>query len=120
MAKRKFNESLWHNYEKLGGSCFYCKRKVNYDDITEDHVIPKSKGYTLVNNCVFACHTCNQFKSNSNLNEFKNRVIEKINSIIETKNDLIQMYKNNPMILYSLSDLKSIVISINHLKKKSS
>ena len=43
--------------------CFYCKKELTLDEMTPDHVIPKSKGGTdWLNNIVIACESCNKQK----------------------------------------------------------
>jgi 5-methylcytosine-specific restriction endonuclease McrA len=60
-------------FDKQGGLCFYCGRKmimgkrVSKDDLpfllTKDHIIPRSKGGTSdESNIVGACYRCNTAK----------------------------------------------------------
>ncbi len=45
-------------------ACQYCKRKLNQQELTFDHVIPKSKGgETTWENIVTACISCNRKKA---------------------------------------------------------
>lgn len=45
-------------------SCQYCGRKVPYDELTLDHIIPRSlDGETSWTNCVLACVRCNSQKA---------------------------------------------------------
>ena len=56
-------ERQWLKQNKL---CYYCKKKLNKDEITYDHVIPISKtGYHSSQNCVVACWDCNQAKADN-------------------------------------------------------
>lgn len=58
--------------EKAGGRCFYCSECV--ENLTIDHVVPICNGGThTLDNIVFACHSCNSWKSGSNANEFGRR-----------------------------------------------
>ncbi len=46
-----------------GSQCQYCTKRFREDDLTIDHVIPRSKGGKSVwPNVVAACKPCNQFK----------------------------------------------------------
>lgn len=47
--------------EMQGGLCHYCLRKTTDEEITYDHMIPKSAGGTAtINNGIAACINCNQ------------------------------------------------------------
>lgn len=51
--------------------CTYCRTKMNIMTVTEDHVIPLSRGGSnLIENIVPACMSCNISKSNKNLLDF--------------------------------------------------
>lgn len=46
-------------------TCCYCSKMVRLNDLTIDHVIPRDKGgENSWRNCVAACFTCNNKKSN--------------------------------------------------------
>ncbi|WP_235533248.1 HNH endonuclease [Paenibacillus sp. Leaf72] len=52
-------------------TCFFCKQ---YGD-TIDHMLPRAKGgHTTPDNCVCACHMCNQSKADKNLEDFMREV----------------------------------------------
>jgi 5-methylcytosine-specific restriction endonuclease McrA len=58
-------------------TCMYCGWQ-NRSDMTIDHVMPKSRGGpTSYDNCVAACKTCNQKKSDNTPEEARMRLIEK-------------------------------------------
>jgi 5-methylcytosine-specific restriction endonuclease McrA len=68
-AKRKLApghhtlEQWLYKVEYHGWRCFYCGRKVNYVTVTQDHLIPLSRGGTnWVSNLVPACRSCNSSK----------------------------------------------------------
>lgn len=82
MKKRKHNKILLEQYQKQGSICFYCKREINFEDITRDHFLPKSKGNNLKNNKVFCCRGCNIIKGDKDLQQFKEFIIFKIKSIL--------------------------------------
>lgn len=84
-AKRKWKQSIkehW-NYE-----CAYCGNK---QDLTLDHIIPRSKGGAdKITNVVCACKECNeskgqQFWSSWYLNQYF-FTIERLSAIIEWQN----------------------------------
>ena len=52
-------------YARDGHRCQYCAVKCTIDELTYDHVIPRSKGgRTTWENIVSACYTCNRRKAN--------------------------------------------------------
>jgi len=89
MKKRKHNKILEEQYAQQGNNCFYCKREVNFEDITRDHFLPKSKGNNLKNNKIFCCRGCNIIKGDKDLEQFKEFIILKIKTI------LLNVIKNN-------------------------
>lgn len=51
-------------HEKEGGVCHYCRKELTINQVTIDHIIPKSKGgKNSFNNYVCACQKCNSLKS---------------------------------------------------------
>ena len=52
--------------------CFYCRRKVEGEKITIDHLYPRDfGGITITNNLEPACRSCNSKKSNMNQYEYE-------------------------------------------------
>ena len=50
--------------------CAYCGHKYGYKELTNDHILPRSRGGKhLWTNCVTACKGCNNYKSDSLLEE---------------------------------------------------
>lgn len=50
-------------YTRDRGICSYCVKVIEYDDATNDHIIPTSKGGpTTWENCTLACRECNNSK----------------------------------------------------------
>lgn len=84
MKKRKYNKILIEQYAKQGNVCFYCKKSVNFEDITRDHFLPKSKGNNLIKNKVFCCRGCNILKGDKTLVEFKEFLIFNIQKILKS------------------------------------
>lgn len=62
-TKVKFSRrNLW---KRDRHRCQYCGKRPRNDEITIDHVIPRSQGgKTCFNNCVLACIKCNKRKNN--------------------------------------------------------
>jgi len=67
--------------------CQYCGKKFSMEDLTVDHIIPKSRwprekrtskrNWTNWLNCVCSCHWCNNAKGNSLLHEIKWKLLRK-------------------------------------------
>ena len=52
------------------GNCQYCGKTLSINNMTIDHVVPKSKGgKTSWKNCVACCRMCNIKKSNKSLSQ---------------------------------------------------
>jgi 5-methylcytosine-specific restriction endonuclease McrA len=57
-------------YVRDGGKCQYCKKQVEINEATYDHVVPRQKGgKTDWENIVIACHPCNQRKGCKSLEQ---------------------------------------------------
>lgn len=64
-------------YNKANGRCELCGRKIIFEDMTVDHIIPLSQGgLDEVENLQCTCNACNQFKQNIKPDEFNKRVAE--------------------------------------------
>jgi len=74
--KRKPKFSRRNLYLRDRCVCQFCGKKFYTEDLTMDHVVPKSKGGKVCwTNIVLACTTCNNRKSNMTLAEAKMRLI---------------------------------------------
>jgi 5-methylcytosine-specific restriction endonuclease McrA len=86
-AKGSHNEQLlrW-KYEYYGKRCYYCKKDIGLNELTEDHRIPLSKGGTdWISNIVPACLNCNSRKGNKTEKEYKIWILNnkfKINKVV--------------------------------------
>lgn len=65
-----FNRDSW--------MCQYCKKKLKWETVTIDHVLPSSRGgKTSWLNCVTACKQCNKKKANRTPDEAGIRLIKR-------------------------------------------
>ena len=53
---------------QLGKPCAYCSEPMQKP--SRDHVIPRSRGYTLSNNKIWCCEPCNRHKGARTLEEW--------------------------------------------------
>ena len=62
-------------YEKYGGRCAYCGRKIAYKDMQVDHFLPKNgyfvQGSDDISNLMPACRMCNHYKRANPLELFR-------------------------------------------------
>lgn len=74
-------------YEKANGRCELCGRRLLFQDMTLDHIVPLSMGgKNDMGNLQTLCFACNQFKSNILPDEFNQRITEIFLYQIEKKN----------------------------------
>jgi 5-methylcytosine-specific restriction endonuclease McrA len=65
MPDRRVNFSRRHIHKRDNYTCQYCGCRPGTEDLTIDHVVPRSQGgLTSWTNCVLACMTCNTKKAN--------------------------------------------------------
>ena len=70
IPRRKITFSRRNVYRRDGGTCQYCGARPPLDQLTVDHVIPRSMGgRSDWTNCVVSCVRCNRRKSNRTLDE---------------------------------------------------
>jgi len=64
-------------YRKYRGKCAYCGASIEFREGFEiDHLKPKSRGGTNdIDNLMPACERCNQLKYNSDIEEFRDKII---------------------------------------------
>jgi 5-methylcytosine-specific restriction endonuclease McrA len=66
--KKNYRMIIW---KKCSKKCFYCSKKLNFGEMTIDHILPKSRGGSNhKRNKVAACAECNSRKGNLLLDEF--------------------------------------------------
>ena len=62
-------------YDKAGGRCALCGRKITLSEMTIDHIVPLDKdGEDSINNLQSACLACNRFKANIRPDDFMDRI----------------------------------------------
>lgn len=70
IPQRKLPFSRANIYKRDNYSCQYCGKRPGTEELTIDHVVPKSRqGRTTWENCVLACVTCNRLKASKTLKE---------------------------------------------------
>lgn len=70
MPRLEVSFSRRNLYRRDGYSCQYCQRKRPTDDLSIDHIVPRSRGgKTTWENCVLACVRCNTKKANKSLRD---------------------------------------------------
>jgi 5-methylcytosine-specific restriction endonuclease McrA len=70
VPRREVAFSRRNLYRRDGYACQYCGKRRPQDELSIDHVVPKSRGGTTTwENCVLACVRCNTKKANKTLPE---------------------------------------------------
>ena len=76
VPRRRVTFSRRNIYRRDHNTCQYCGTRPSIEDLTVDHVIPRSRGgKTNWINCVLSCVKCNRRKSNRTLAEACVRLI---------------------------------------------
>jgi len=81
-------------YKRDNYVCQYCRKKFHSDQLSIDHIKPRSKGgLSTFENCVAACFTCNNKKSDHELHEVgmtlvKKPTTPKWNPVFHVRDDL--------------------------------
>jgi 5-methylcytosine-specific restriction endonuclease McrA len=58
-------KTLRRIHRAIGGKCYLCDCELHEDDMTKDHVFPKSHGYSITRNMMPAHKNCNIAKGDS-------------------------------------------------------
>ena len=73
-------------YNRYAGHCAYCGKKIEFDDMTIDHIVPQSKGgKDTVENTVPSCQLCNNQKSDRTVEEFRDFIANLTEALDENK-----------------------------------
>ena len=74
---KKMRETVWQKY---GGRCAYCGRKIKLCDMQVDHFIPKNgyfaQGTDDLSNLMPSCRMCNHYKRANPLELFRTYIAE--------------------------------------------
>lgn len=63
---RKLRKTRWWQQKTAPGTCYFCDRKMNFKDLTMDHIVPLSRGgRSTKDNLVACCKECNNRKKNA-------------------------------------------------------
>lgn len=74
MPQHKIHFSRRTIYKRDGNTCMYCGGRPGTEELTIDHVLPRSKGgLTTWENCVLACVDCNSIKADKLLPDVRNK-----------------------------------------------
>ena len=86
----RFKKNVRFDYDSIlsrdNYTCAYCGRKMKYDRLSVDHIVPrKTGGKDSWLNCITACKRCNTLKADKSLEESKMQLLFQP---IEPKNTL--------------------------------
>ena len=73
-------------YNRFDGHCAYCGKKIEFDDMTIDHILPQSKGgKDTVENTIPSCQLCNNQKADRSVEEFRDFISNLTDVLDESK-----------------------------------
>lgn len=95
-------------FNKYDGHCAYCGKKVEFDDMTIDHIIPFSKnGGNDLENTIPSCQLCNNQKADRSIEEFRVFLEDITETLDENKQyrialryKKIAIVKRQPVVFY--------------------
>jgi len=109
---RKLMDNFKNNNKKV---CIYCGKKLEGIDCTVDHLTPISRlGRTSIENLGLSCKHCNEEKSDMTSEEYgqylklkeitlnNNKVLNEINTLVQTYRNMIDNYTTNNLELSKL------------------
>jgi 5-methylcytosine-specific restriction endonuclease McrA len=77
MPQRQAHFSRRNLFKRDGQTCQYCGDQPGSEELTIDHVLPRSQGgVTSWENCVLACVTCNRKKANRTPSQAKMKLMK--------------------------------------------
>lgn len=72
-------------YEKYGGRCAYCGRKIDIKDMQTDHLKPQRQGGTdEIDNLMPSCRRCNHYKRANPLDIFRSMLMSMEKKVLDT------------------------------------
>jgi 5-methylcytosine-specific restriction endonuclease McrA len=76
-------------YIKYNKKCAYCGNNITFEEMSIDHLEPKSKGgLNELENLMPSCEICNHYKNSHNINKFRyllQNIIKKIKKLYIVK-----------------------------------
>ena len=95
-------------FNKYDGHCAYCGKKIEFDDMTIDHIIPLSKnGGNDLANTIPSCQLCNNQKADRSIEEFRAFLEDITETLDENKQyrialryKKIAIVKQQPIVFY--------------------
>lgn len=106
--KEKTKQAIYLKYD---GHCAYCGCVLKINNMTVDHLVPKSKGgRSDINNLLPTCRACNQKKGNLDLDLFRLSIGWKNLTV----SDLADFHK----AVNSAKNIKFYFENAKHKKKK--
>lgn len=64
VKKQRTKQVIKLLHTHIGKRCYLCMKEMPFGEMTADHVFPRSFGYSIVQNAMPACHSCNVKKGN--------------------------------------------------------
>lgn len=72
-------------YEKYGGRCAYCGRKIDIKDMQADHLKPQRQGGAdEINNMMPSCRRCNHYKRANSLDVYRSMLMDMERKVLDT------------------------------------
>lgn len=87
-------------FEKFNGRCAYCGNEITVNNMTVDHIYPKSLGGSLsMFNCNPSCTRCNTLKANGTVEELREKILNSIQELKTNKHfQMVKKYKLTEII----------------------
>jgi 5-methylcytosine-specific restriction endonuclease McrA len=102
-------------YNKYKGHCAYCGKKIEYDDMTIDHIAPLSKGGSNdLANTIPSCQLCNNQKADRSIEEFR-AFLENIGDILDENKQYRIALRYKKIVVVERAPVK-FYFEQNHLK----
>lgn len=71
------DEDKLYIYNRDNRQCFYCKKPLEFNQLTFDHYLPRSRKGTMdVFNLVICCKRCNKMKGNRIPEDYREKILE--------------------------------------------
>lgn len=96
MAKRLTDSDKWLNkkrgiHSKYGGRCAYCGCEISIEKMQIDHIVSREEYYRNQASFSFplddptnlnpSCHSCNNYKRNFSLEDFRSEIEQQVNRL---------------------------------------